>query len=357
MKIGVIGCGFIAETHAQSIRALGHNLEVVVSRNLEKVTAFAKKWKVPHYGINFELAIAKCDCIHICTPPMAHYQYAKAVILAKKHILCEKPLCIHPAEASELFQLAKEQGVIAAVNFNVRFHEACKRARKSIGQKAFGKIRLIHGSYLQEFHAERDFYSWRYQRAEGGNMRATTEIGAHWIDLVRYWTGLEVIAVAANFANFQPQRYLDKDGIIYSDSDQNRQVVQVESEDAATILFKFSNGAIGNVVLSEVSHGKSNQLQLTVTGEYQSISWNNEHPYQLLKGEKNKGIQVETNPFGDGFNASFTSLFKEFYQAIASPSHSSSFPTFKDGYINALICQAIYKSAQQNSKWVPIEKR
>lgn len=354
MKISIIGSGFIAHIHAEMIKALGHELVAIVSRDNLKAMEFANRWNIPHFGTDLALAIEKSDCIHLCTPPLAHYEQAKKIILARKHLICEKPLSIDPEQAKELYKLANTKTIVAAVNFNVRYHEACHRAKVAIAQKEFGNIRLIHGSYLQEFHAESDYYSWRYKPVEGGKMRAVTEIGSHWIDLVRYWTGLEITAVAANFANFQPNRFLTPDGLIHPTKMKESQAISIISEDAATVLFKFSNGAIGNVVLSEVAHGKKNQLKLEVTGTHQSIWWNNETPYQLFQGQKSKGVQISTNPFGGGFKETFKDLFKSVYEAIESPEKATNYPSFKDGAINAAVCEAIYQSAKNNSKWIPI---
>ena len=355
MKISIIGNGFIAQVHAEMIKALGHELVAVVGRNKVKAAEFAKKWAIPHHSTDINLAIEKSDCIHLCTPPLAHYEQAKIILLAGKHLICEKPLTINPIQAKELFNITKREKVVAAVNFNIRYHEACQRAREAIAQKDFGQIRLIHGRYLQEFHAESDYYSWRYKPAEGGKMRAVTEIGSHWIDLVRYWTGLEITAVAANFANFQPNRFLTQDGIIFPNKIENNQSITITSEDAATILLKFSNGAIGNLFLSEVSHGKKNQLEIEVTGGHQSVWWNNETPYQLFQGEKNKPVNTTTNPFGGGFKETFKDLFKSVYDAIESPNQTeANYPSFKDGAMNALICEAIYRSAKNDSQWILI---
>ncbi len=354
MKVAIIGSGFIAHVHAATIKGLGQELVTIISRKEANAAAFAKKWSIPYYGTSIQLAIEKSDCVHLCTPPIAHYEQVKAILSAGKHLICEKPLTIDPIKAKELYGLAIRKGVVAAVNFNVRYHEACQRAKALINQPAFGAIRLIHGSYLQEFHANSDYYSWRYQPEEGSKMRATTEIGSHWIDLVRYWTGLEITAVAANFGNFEPNRFLTDDGILHQTKKENSQAVEVTSEDAATILLKFSNGAIGNLILSEVSHGKMNQLRLEVTGSHQSIWWDNETPYQLYHGEKDKGVQMNTNPFGGGFEATFKHLFKAIYEAIESPTDKINYPTFKDGAINAAVCEAIYQSAKRDSVWISI---
>ena len=356
MRISIIGSGFIAATHAAIIKSLGHDLVAIISRNHLSATQFAEKWSIPFAGTDIETAIEKSDCIHICTPPLAHFEYAKKAILAGKHLICEKPLTIAANQAKMLMDLAEKKQVVAAVNFNVRYHEACLRAKNIIAQESFGQIQLIHGSYLQEFHATSDFYSWRYKADEGGPMRATTEIGSHWIDLARYWTGLEIEAISANFTNFNPKRYLTPDNLLHSSVQTPAKTVAVNSEDVATLVLKFSNGAIGNVVLSEVAHGRKNQLQLEVSGSNQSVWWNNEKPYQLYTGKKNQGIQTQVNPFGDGFSATFKGLFAAVYEAIENQNlrQKPNYPTFEDGYINAKICEAAYQSAIAKGIWVTI---
>ncbi len=355
MKVAIIGTGFMADTHVEALQSLGHEVHYVVHKTLEKAILFGKKWNIPNATTDYQKALSDCEVVHLCTPPLAHYSYAKTALLAHKHVICEKPLTINPQESLELYELAKAQKVIGAVNFNVRFHEATKRAKALIMPPTFGKINMIHGTYLQEFHAESDFYSWRYQSENGGKMRATTEIGSHWIDLARYWTGLEIEAVAANFANFQPHRYLTKDGVIHPSKKENGQSIIVDSEDAATIMLKFSNGAIGNLVLSEVAHGRKNQLQIDITGTKQAIWWNNEHPYQLHQGQKGQPTMIHTHPFGGGFVDTFTAFFKAVYKEIMQPSDRQNFPTFEDGYRNALVCNAIYESAKNQSTWTTIK--
>jgi len=354
MKVAIVGTGFIANTHVEVLQSLGHHVNYVVHKTLEKAILFAKKWHIPNATTDYGKALANCEVIHLCTPPLAHYDYARAALQANKHVICEKPLTINPQEARALYQLAAAKNLVGAVNFNIRFHGASAHAKQLIAQPAFGDIRMIHGSYLQEFHAESDFYNWRYQSDVGGKMRATTEIGSHWIDLVRFWTGLEIEAVAAAYANFNPNRYLTNDGIMHPEKKANSQPVQVHSEDVATIMFKFSNGAIGNLVLSEVAHGRKNQLELEVTGTHQSVWWNNEQPYKLYQGQKGSPAMVHINPFGGGFVETFSSLFKAVYAKIERPSSEQYFSTFEDGYINATVCEGIYKSAKNESNWVKV---
>lgn len=352
MRVAIIGTGLIAHTHVQALRALGHEVRVAINRTAERGQAFARKWGIPQSSTVFSDALGpEIEVVHICTPPALHYEMIKAALLAGKHVVCEKPMCIEPSHAKELQELADAQGVIGAVVFNVRFHEACQQAKAKLGDPAFGPIRLIHGSYLQEFHALPDQYSWRYQEELAGPMRAVTEIGSHWIDLARYWTGLEVEAVSAQFGAFDPQRRL-QEGVMSRAG--GGEPLAVLSEDVASLSLRFSNGAMGNVLLSEVSHGRVNRLQLEVTGTQRSLWWTNEHPYQLHQGQKFQGFKTFTYPFGDGFGQTFQACFQAIYQDVeaGSPSPHAKYANFEDGYRNVAVCMAALRSGQNEGRWM-----
>jgi len=355
MKVALIGTGLIANTHAQALQSLGHELLVCVNRSQERGQAFAQQWNIPQCSTAFQEALSdEIEVVHICTPPALHYEMIKAALLAGKHVVCEKPMCIEPTHAQELAKLAQDRQLIGAVVFNVRFHEASQHAKAKLADPAFGPIRLIHGAYLQEFHALPDAYSWRYQPELAGPMRAVTEIGSHWIDLVRYWTGLEVEAVSAQFEAFDPERKL-REGVMHRGGE--GELLKVPSEDVAMLSLRFSNGAIGNVVLSEVSHGRGNRLELEISGTQQSLWWNNEHPYQLHVGEKFQGFKTFTYPFGDGFGQTFKASFEAIYRDIElgaiSPDHT--YASFEDGYRNAAVCMAAMRSSERDGKWVRCE--
>lgn len=357
MRTAIIGCGFIGNIHAQAVKYLGHTIALVIDSSEQKAKDFARNWNADGFGVSFPMALEEdIQCVHICTPPALHYSMVKDALNSDKHVICEKPLCLYSDEGKDLVNIAHERNLVNAVNFNVRFYDACQQAKNFISSPNFGRICLIHGSYLQEFHALPDEYSWRYKPEFAGPMRATTEIGSHWIDLVRFLTGLEIAEVSANFGKFTPNRFVEN-GIMYSESKDNSKKLIVETEDAAVISIRFSNAAIGNLLLSEVSHGRNNRLSIEVTGTKQSIWWNSEDPYRLCTSHKLSGVRVQTNAFGGGFQNTFKAFFKEAYQDIelARPSQNPTYPTFYDGYVNAVDCTAVYESANNNSAWVKVK--
>lgn len=354
MNVAIIGAGNIAQTHAKALSSLGQRLCLVVNHNPEKAQAFAQKWKGAHASAHFHDALnPEIDVVHICTPPALHVDMIHALLNAGKHIVCEKPLCLHAHEAKQLHRLAKESNVLTAVNFNVRYHEAIHRAKQRISALSFGDIRMISGWYKQEFHLLPTAHSWRYQPDLAGPMRAVTEIGSHWFDLARYLTGLEITQVSALFGNFHPKR-VSHEGMLYPQGHAPGSSVRINSEDAALITLRFSNNALGHVLLSEVSHGRSNNLLMEVTGEDESLWWNSEDPYALWDGHKNMGTNRQVNAFGGGFPDTFECFFRDVYKALEQGERKGSFPSFSDGAINACVCDAIYNSAQSAGVFVEV---
>ncbi len=358
MNVAIVGCGHIAATHALALRGLGQRLYLCVDRRRENAEKFARLHGFLHSSDTFEEALgAEVDCIHLCTPPTLHYEMAKAALLAGKHLVCEKPLCLNPAEAKELYELAEQQKLLGAVNFNVRYNAACHSARLLVAEPVFGPLRLLSGSYKQQFHTLPTAYSWRYQPALSGKMRAVTEIGSHLIDLARYWTGLEVEAVSATLGRFEPQRLL-QDGVMYPFTEAKKaadeKTVGVESEDAALLSLRFTGGALGCFLLSEVSHGHSNELRLEVNGRDGSVWWNSEEPYKLHQSRGGE-IRTQCNAFAGGFPESFTAFFTDVYGALQKDGPPPpGLPTFYDGWKNAAVCEAIWQSDQKASAWVRV---
>ena len=357
MNVAIAGCGFIANTHAQALRQLEQNLVLAVDADFARAEAFREKWGAGAASDKFaDVLNPGVDVVHLCTPPTLHYEMAKQVLQAGKHIICEKPLTLNAAEAKELMELAKQKGLVAAVNFNVRFHEACGRAKALVDAPEFGDVHLVHGVYFQEFHLLPADYMWRYNAEHGGKMRAVTEIGSHWIDLARYWSGLEVAAVSASFGKFRPDRKQDG-GLMYPPEHEGGTPLRVDSEDAAAVTLRFSNGAMGSMLLSEVSSGRSNYLSMEVSGGGEAVWWNSEDPYRLNHAAgKFSGHNTTVNAFGGGFPDTFAAFFTHVYGALQSGgAGQADYPTFYDGFVNVAVCEAIFESAQNNSAWTEVQ--
>ena len=346
MRAAIIGTGGIAHTHAASIRALGHTVGLVGGHSLSSAESFARKFGCDNYSNTLTASDLKdIDCVHICLPPEFHGEIIRLCLQEGKPVLCEKPLSLRPEEAEELASLAEERGVVAAVDFNNRFYPACAHVRKAVAE--MDRVVLVQGHYRQEFHMLPTAYSWRY----ADPLRATTEIGSHFIDLMRYLTGAEVEAVSAAFLSATPERRV-RGGIMYPDGEGTP--LTVHSEDAALVTFRLSGGALASAVFSEISPGRGNDLTMEISSTQDSVSWCSEHPYQTVTGRRGEGLTTRSDPFGGGFTDTFTDCFQAMYRAIETGERDPRLASFRDGAVNARICNAIARSAASGGGFVEV---
>lgn len=353
MRAAIVGTGGIAAVHARALQALGHTVAAVVSRTQAGADAFARA-HAPACAVattRLEAALASgVDAVHICTPPALHGAAIRACLEAGRHVVSEKPLCLDAAEARVLAALFEARGLVAALCLNVRYYPANRAAAERLRAGALGRPLLIHGEYLQAFHAPPHDDGWRFDPALGGPLRAITEIGTHWVDLATHWTGLPVEAVCAATGNFYPTRY--RHGRLLT-LEPGGQPVVTASEDAAAVVLRFQGGAIGTVLLSEVSRGHGNDLALEVACERGSVAWREAEPGTLLLASDQDGGGMAPRRFpATPREDTFVPLFAAAYADMALPParRAGGYPTFRDGAYLARACEAIAESAR-TGRW------
>src|SRR4051794_37645647 len=170
VRAGVIGLGFIGEVHVRAIRAAGGTLAAVADASPATITETAERlgarWGAP--SAEALIGSPDVDVVHICTPNHLHAPLARMAIEAGKHVVCEKPLATTVSDAQDLVGAARAAGVVAAVPFIYRYYPTVQEARARVGTGAAGSVRLIHGSYLQDWLSTRADQNWRGGPAPGG---------------------------------------------------------------------------------------------------------------------------------------------------------------------------------------------
>jgi len=379
LKIGVVGLGFIGPAHIEGIRRQGVEVQGIAEFTPELAREKAKELNIPVAYSSYEemLADPDIDVVHVCSPNFLHFPQAKMALQAGKHVVCEKPLTITSAEAKELVELAREKKLVNAINFNLRFYPVNFEARHLVHQESFGNVFIVQGSYLQDWLLYPTDWNWRLDKDQGGTLRAVADIGSHWIDLVMFVTGLKVDEVFADLKTFHPIRKKPVQRVeTFSNKNQPAAVEYedkpIKTEDYASILFRFSNGARGVLSVSQVSAGRKNRLFYEIDGSESAVSWDSEHPNDLWVGHRNRmneslikdpslmsdeAKSVSSYPGGhaEGFPDTFKQLQKKAYAYILKNDFSvkPDFPTFLDGYISLVIEEAILKSSQTGT-WVKV---
>jgi predicted dehydrogenase len=366
-------------THLEALRRNGVQVTGVLGVDIDEGQRAAQRLGLPHVYDTFDEICQdpNVDVVHLCTPNHLHYSMARQALLAGKHVLCEKPLAMDSAEAKDLIAVEQASGRVGAVNHNLRFYPLCQEAHVLVQSGKIGEVRLLHGEYCQDWLTLPSDWNWRLLAKEGGALRAVSDIGTHWMDMVTWITGLRITAVMADFATFIPVRQKPVQPVDTFTGKLEKSVtfeaVQVDTEDYAGILLRFDNGARGVLTLSQINPGRKNHFFWEINGSDASLWWDQEEPNSLGVGYRDQPNQVilkdpsllqpevrgyAAYPGGhaEGYPDTHTQLVKTLYAYLAAGDYRTprSFPTFEDGWRELALCDAILASARQQ-RWVEVE--
>jgi predicted dehydrogenase len=376
--VAIVGAGFIGPVHVEALKRLGVPVVGILGVDQEESHRAAAKLGLPKAFYSFEevLGDPRVHAVHIATPNRLHHPMAKAALEHGKHVLCEKPLSMTSQESSELVQLAEKSKRAAGVNYNVRYYPVCLHARAMAASGELGNVYSITGSYCQDWLYLETDYNWRVLSDEGGELRAVSDIGTHWMDLTLSMTGLEVVEVFADLKTVFPERKRPK-GEVETFSAKLKTEIETESvpiktEDAGAILLRLSNGGRGVLWVSQVTAGRKNALRFEIAGSKCALGWESERPNELWIGHRERPNEVLLKdpslvdpsvrpsigfPGGhnEGFPDTFKQCFRSFYDYIEKGDFSAptTYPTFADGHREIVLCEAILKSHREQ-KWVPV---
>jgi predicted dehydrogenase len=297
------------------------------------------------------------DVIHICTPNYLHEPLALAAIGAGKHVICEKPLATTADAAAKLTSAAARAGLVASVPYIYRFYPSVRDARARIQRGDAGALRVLHGSYLQDWLASTGDNNWRVDPALGGMSRAFGDIGVHWCDLVEFVSGHRITRLVAGLLTAHEERLLGAGS------------VPVETEDVASLLFETTRGAIGSLMISQVTPGRKNRLWFSLDGELASLAFDQETPEALWIGGREanltvlRGSQGATAAAGryallpaghpQGYQDCFNAYVADVYEGIGGDGIPDGLPTFRDGWRSAVLTAAVIQSAATQA-WVNV---
>lgn len=374
----VVGTGFIGPVHIEALRRLGVPVLGVVGSTPERSTEAARRLDLPraYPSLTALLADPEVLVVHITSPNQLHFEQCKQVLAAGKHLVCEKPLALSSKETGELVQLARSTPVVSAVNYNIRYYPLCLECRQRVQEGAVGAIRHVTGSYLQDWLFHDTDFNWRVIEEQGGALRAVADIGTHWLDLITWMIGQEVESVCADLRTVIPVRKKPKGSLetFQGKIAQERQTepVPITTEDYASVLLRFRGGGSGCFTVSQVAAGRKNCLRFEISGSRTALAWNSEEPNDLWVGHRDRPNELlvrdpallsgparkfASYPGGhaEGFSDTFKQLFRDVYEFIAAGDLRAppTFPTFADGHREALLCEAILRSHQEQ-RWVSI---
>jgi predicted dehydrogenase len=319
------------------------------------------------------LADPAVQVVHVTSPNHAHYDQVRQILAAGRHVVCEKPLAMTSAQSAEMVAMARSSGRVAAVCYNTRFYPLNQQARGMVAAGELGDIRLVSGHYHQDWLAKDTDWNWRLEADQGGVLRSVGDIGTHWLDLVGFITGLRAVSVMADLATFVPVRQRPTGPVeTFAAARGATEARTVTTDDAATILLRYTGGARGVMSTSQISHGRKNTMAWDIAGSAASAAWQSETPDHLWIGhrdapnqllQRDPGLMNATGaaaaalPGGhvEGFADTFLALFRQVYADVARGGRGpgSTWATFEDGHHEMLLCDAVLASAARGA-WVDV---
>ena len=372
LRVGIAGTGFIGGVHARAVRVSGAQLAGVASASPEMAAAAADALGAERAYDSADELIAdpSIDVLHVCTPNHLHVPLAQAALAAGKHVICEKPLALDAEGAATLVAAAESAGVQAAVPFVYRYYPTVREARARVAAGATGPVRLLHGSYLQDWLLRPGDDNWRVDSELGGASRAFADIGSHWCDLAEFISGHRISRLSARTFTVVPERVQASGRKAFEAAgDAEGELRPVTTEDAAMVIFETDAGAMGSVVISQVSAGRKNRLWIELDGTDAAIAFDQEQPEALWFGRR-EGLEIVRRdpealspaaarfavlPPGhpQGYGDCFDAVIADFYSAVTSDAVPDGMPQFADGVRATQITEAVLASAREQS-WVDV---
>ncbi|NLW74698.1 MAG: Gfo/Idh/MocA family oxidoreductase [Clostridiales bacterium] len=377
IRVGIVGMGYIGESHIDAVRRIGDCvITAVADTNYELAKAKAEKYGIENCYASVEELIAdkNIDAVHNCTPNYLHFDINRQIIESGKHLLSEKPLTCTYKEALELLAVAaKMPEVVAAVNFNYRMNPMVQEMRYRIARGDIGDVRIISGSYLQDWLLYDTDYSWRLEPEIAGNSCTIADIGSHWMDAVQHVTGNRITEVMADLVTFIPYRKKPKKLTETFTTAQGGEyeLCKIENEDYGAVLFKTDTGAHGCFYVSELCAGHGCCFEFEINGSKASLRWNQEENDRLWMGLRDadnryiirnpNSISPGVRPYTslamghpEGWNDAFCGNIRAFYNYILSDrKERPPFATLEEAAYIVRLVEAVIESSRKKA-WVKV---
>jgi predicted dehydrogenase len=225
ISVGVIGVGSLGKEHARIYGELAATGQIefvgLHDRAAETAARIANRLGVKTFASVDEL-VARVEALSIVTPTSTHYDLAKQLLQASKHVLVEKPMTNDATQAAELVELAHRQNCVLQVGHVERFNPVF--------------------TYLQSVATEPRFIETHRLSPYPGR---STDVGAV-LDLMIHDLDVVLAFVKA------PVQSIDAIGV----------PVLSTTEDIANARLRFTNGCVANLTVSRVSPERMRKIRV-----------------------------------------------------------------------------------------------
>lgn len=302
----------------------------------------------------------RIDFVSIVTPNFVHFEPAMMALEKGFNVVIEKPITFTLEQAKQLKAKVEETGLTLLLCHTYNGYPMVKQAKQFLKSGALGKIRKVYVEYPQGWLSTylegtgQTQASWRTDPKRSGKAGSMGDIGTHAFNLAEYITGLEVIQLCADINIVVEGRMLDDDGAAF---------------------LKFSNGATGVLMATQIGAGEENNVKIRVYGEKGGIEWKHEDCNTLLVKWLDKPAEIYRTGAGyngsfaahstrvpaghpEGFLEAFANLYRNFALTVTAKMEGEQpkeewldFPSVNEGVRGMAFVENMIESGKSDVKW------
>lgn len=352
LGVAIVGTGFGQKVHLPAFQIHESTQPVAIyNPSLEKARAIAQENNIPHASNQLDtlLSIPDVDAVSISTPPFLHYDMAKAVLEAGKHLILEKPLNLNAQETRELYNIAQQKGVVAVADFEFRFVPEWQLLADYLQKDYVGKKRLVKIDWLVASRANPErSWNWYAQKDKGGG--ALGAVGSHSFDYLSWLFG-GVNRLCAQLATAIPQR---------PDPNEGGKLKPVDSDDTCLLMLELADGSPCQLTISSVTYeGRGHWVE--VYGDRGTLVLGSSnlkdyvHGFRLFAAPAGENLSEVFVPkhlsfpkvYQDGRLAPFLRLVDHWIKAIRSK--QPMIPSLREGVYSQLLMDLTHQSHHRGS--------
>ncbi len=349
LRVGVIGTGFGGQVQIPAFRAHPRVTVVAVASGTPgKAREVAARFEIPSAFDDYREMLAKVDLdlVSITAPPHTHHPMTLAALAHGRHVLCEKPMALHAAQAEEMLREARRRSVVHVIDHELRFNPNRRKVKRLIAEGFIGVPRHALLTMVGTEHADpAGPWTWWSDASQGGG--ALGGWGSHRIDLLRYWLG-EIVAVVGAVETIVKER-------LAPGGDPRL----VTADDATAFSVRFASGAIGTVLISAVAAHNFGRAEIwgdegTLALDQDERLWGGRRGESLKEMTERETLTLPPGmDFAPLWGLSFIRLAGHVLSAILDHAPIAPAATFEDGLLVQRILDAVRVSS---NRWIPIEQ-
>ncbi|MFO1538983.1 MAG: Gfo/Idh/MocA family protein [Chloroflexota bacterium] len=324
LRAAIVGTGGISRQHHAGYVAAGVPVVALADPDPVARARRAEEWGVTRtFATHAELlAEPDIDCISVSAPNAVHAAVTIAAAASGRHVLCEKPISLSPAEGERMIAACADAGVVLQVNHHLRANPAVARARAMLDAGPRGRITFLRFRQAHDWGGASEVGpTFRTRALAGGG--TLLDNGCHLFDLARHLGG-DVTHAWAQGATLG---------------------FAAEVEDTATASLRFASGALGHVETQWTATGW--EMSFAVYGTRGALEYSDRSGRPILRhlhrapGNDSWG-DVSEQTWSDPAGSDHTRAVAAFIAAVRG--ERPALCTGEDGLAAVAIALACYRS-------------